>query len=166
MPKSTTVGQTETPLPNVENTPNNLSYEDDNLIISKIYEYSVRAIDDADLYSDYAFPRQGQQNFGGEAVMIENLNLQFDESQNKISLRWDFQPPRQMPEKVRDYYFYIYKSYGGEVIQELTRTESNVFTFSDDKVEKGVLHNYAIQVVYDTGHTGDVSEVKSVEIAE
>lgn len=155
------VGQTVSPLPN---EPNDLIYEDNNMIVGKIYEYAVRAIDDADLYSDYAFPRQGQQNFGGEAVMIENLNLKFDESQNKISLKWDFQPPVQIPENVRDYYFYIYKSYGGEVIKEVTRTDSNVFTFTDEEIEQGVLHNYAIQVVFDTGHTGKMSEVQSIEI--
>ena len=141
-----------------------LSFTDDNMIVGKIYEYAVRAIDDADLYSDYAFPRQGQQNFGGTAVMIQNLNLQFDESQNKISLTWEFQPPMQVPENSQDYYFYIYKSYGGEVIKELSRTDSNVFTFTDDEIETGVLHNYAIQVVFDTGHSGKVSEVQSIEI--
>ena len=145
---------------------NNLNFVDDNLIIGKIYEYAVRAIDDADLYSDYAFPRQGQQNFGGTAVMVKNLQINFDEATNKVNLTWEFEQPKQLPENVKDYYFYIFKSYGGEAIQELTRTDSNVFTFTDEDIEKGVLHNYAIQVVYDTGHTGNVSEVKSVEIAE
>ncbi len=128
------------------------------------YEYSVRALDDGDNYSPNAFPFAASLIYDFNKIIIKDFRVSYTEAHQSMLLEWDFEPPRTLPPSADDYAFYLYKSHGRKNVKEFTRIDKNTLQFVDDKVAPGALHNYAVMVVYNSGASSALSEVKSVLI--
>lgn len=139
-----------------------LKCTDSTAVLGQIYEYSVRAMDDAELYSDYAFPRQGKWTTIPAQLAVTNFKISMEDK--AVRLSWQFSPPSVLPSGATSFQFQIFKSYGGENVAKIASISSNTLSFIDEKLEPGALHNYAVMVVFDSGHAGPLSDVISVKI--
>lgn len=138
------------------------SFTDRTAIVEQLYEYSLRAKDDADLYSDYAFPVKGRKWFNGNVLNVNDLSIDFATNTQSIQLQWQFLAPDFVPLKGLDYRFYLYKSTGEAPVTRYRQLKSQTLSFSDNKVEATVKHNYAIKVVFENGKSSLISEVISI----
>ena len=130
----------------------------------QIYEYTLRAQDDADLFSDYAFIHKARKWFDGKIIAIQNLQIQQDTSAEKsITLNWDFQKPTESILKDVEYRFYVYRSLGDAPLERYRQLESGEQDFKDTKVRKNGKYNYAVKVVFRNGKASPLSEMVSLE---
>jgi hypothetical protein len=139
------------------------TYLDNTAEINLLYEYTIRAKDDVDLYSEYAFPKKGKIPFAGDRMMVSNLQIVYDKNSKSLQLVWDFKEPEKVPEGVSNFEFYILKSIGGEEVEMYTEVTKGDYIFEDKEVEEGGLYNYAIMVVTNAGHMGGMSKIVSVQ---
>ncbi len=90
----------------------------------KMYEYTLRAKDDAGLLSAYAFPVHARPWFDGKIASVKNLQVAYDSTARAMQLTWQFTPPNTEVLKGQDYRFYVYKSFGSNPLaryQQLDR---------------------------------------------
>ena len=129
----------------------------------QLYEYTLRAQDDADLFSDYAFVHKARKWFDGKIITINNLQIEQDTSENpSITLNWEFQNPKESILQDVEYRFYIYRSVGDAPLQRYRQLESDSRIFKDTKVKKEGTYNYAVKVVFRNGKTSPLSEKVSI----
>lgn len=139
-----------------------LEFMDGNVEMDKIYEYSVRAMDDAELYSDYAPAREGKLSLDMTKIIIEDLKAK--QTKEGISLNWDYEKPKHFPKDASSYEFQIFKSYGGKNVTKMATVSSDKTDFIDKDISKDALHNYAVMIVFNTGHTGKLSPIVSIKV--
>ncbi|MEM6320103.1 MAG: hypothetical protein AAF960_20690, partial [Bacteroidota bacterium] len=144
----------------------NRVYFDTTCEMDRHYEYSVRVMDDAENYSEHAFPFSGSLRYDFDKIAIQNLQVVLDESGTVAQLQWEFQPPPKLPPNANSYSFFVFKSEGRAAVKSFAQLDGQTFQFIDEKVQAGVLHNYAVMVVYDSGASSSLSEVKSILIEE
>ena len=132
----------------------------------KRYEYSIRVQDDANLYSPNAHPFSASLLYDFNKIQLNEFTIAYDEEKKSMSLDWVFTPPNRYPPDATDYLFYLYKSYGGEPVEELIKLDKYTDQYEDKEIEQGALHNYAIMVVFDSGASSPLSEIQSILIEE
>ena len=139
---------------------------DEDTKFEQMYQYTMRAIDDANLYSDYCFPQRHKRSFTGDLLLIENLQAIYNAETKQIDLTWEYTEPADTPESVGNFSFYILKSYGAEPVEMYLELEGNDLFTQDVEIAKDAIHNYAVMVIYDNGLSGKMSEVVSLVVAE
>ncbi len=139
---------------------------DEDTKFEQMYQYTMRAVDDANLYSDYCFPQRHKRSFTGDLLLVENLQAIYNAETKQIDLTWEYTEPADTPESVGNFSFYILKSYGAEQVEMYLELEGNDLFTQDVEVAKDAIHNYAVMVIYDNGLSGKMSEVVSVVVAE
>ncbi|GJM36076.1 MAG: hypothetical protein DHS20C18_50770 [Saprospiraceae bacterium] len=142
------------------------SFTDTSTQAEQFYQYTMRAQDDAGLFSDYAFPVKARRWFGGESGTIENLQIAYDSSAQAVNLNWQFAPPADDILKDQDYLFYVYRSLGDSPMLRYRILDRQTTSFSDLKVQKEGQYNYAVKVVFTNGKSGPMTEQKSVAVKE
>jgi hypothetical protein len=144
----------------------NRVYFDTDCEFEQQYEYSIRVQDDANLYSPNAHPFSASLLYDFNKIQVNEFTITYDEEKKLMNLDWTFNPPSRYPPGAGDYLFYLYKSYGGEPVEALIRLDKDTVKYEDREIEQGALHNYGIMVVFDSGASSALSEVKSVLIEE
>jgi fibronectin type 3 domain-containing protein len=140
------------------------SYADTSAQIEQIYEYSMRALDDAALFSGYAFPVKGRRWFGGKIPTVDDLQLTYNSSTQELQLRWTFERPKYDLLEGVNYLFYIYRSIGDNPLLRYRIIDGQNTSFSDLKVKEGEQYNYAIKVVFQNGKGSALSDTVSVQV--
>jgi hypothetical protein len=121
------------------------TYIDNAVGKGKTYYYSMRAIDDSNNTSKYAFPVQGKAYDTGMRPPIENLRVKRNE--NEITLTWNY------PTKNENTFFIIYKkNKKGQLVQHDRSLELS-FRESGNKNA-----TYAIKVFTTDGRQSKISE--------
>ncbi|KAA3636869.1 MAG: hypothetical protein DWQ02_07555, partial [Bacteroidetes bacterium] len=140
-------------------------YLDPLVEIGKDYFYRLMAYDEANNLSDFSGVKQGRVPFPGEAVVVSNLSVVFDQSQleNKNLLEWEYSPINEQIANA-PFVFEIYRSSGGNVVELLTSVEGETMIFEDREISQNVLYNYAVRIRFDNGWVGDLSEIKSIMV--
>lgn len=128
------------------------------------YQYTIRAQDDAGLFSDYAFPVKARRWFAGEIGTIENLQIVYDSTAQTVNLSWQFATPNDDLLKDQDYLFYIYRSLGNSPVLRYRILDRDTTSFSDPKVQKEGTYNYTVKVVFMNGKSGPMTEQQSVAV--
>lgn len=130
-----------------------------------IYEYSMRVVDDAGLYSAYAFPVRARRWFDGSIAEIQNLNVVYNSETGQVDMQWEYEAQwNEILEDV-DYMFYIYRSKGDEEIKRYRLLDSETLSFSDSRVSESDTYNYGVKVVYLDGKAGPMSR-KAIEVSK
>lgn len=140
------------------------SYADTSAKVEQIYEYSMRALDDAALFSGYAFPVKGRRWFGEEILTVEDLQPTYNSNTQKIQLRWTFEPPKYDILQGINHLFYIYRSVGNDALLRYRIIDGQNTSFSDLKVKEGEQYNYAVKVVFQNGKGSALSDTVSVQV--
>jgi hypothetical protein len=138
------------------------SFMDQTAAVEEMYEYSLRAKDDAGLLSEFAFPVKGRRWFEGTILNVENLQAMYDSTAKSIRLDWKFSPPQYEIFKNVDYVYYIYRSIGTAPVIRYRTIESQLTSFNDLKIKAGEQYNYALMVVFMNGKSSGLSEQRSV----
>lgn len=138
------------------------TYIDTNVEYEKVYTYSLRAMDDDGLYSEYALPLKGRKPFTKAIGGITTINTAFDEEQEKVKIQWNFTPPTEAPLADLDYRFIIYKAMSDKPMQRLIQLRSKDPIYMDDKIEGEQEYRYAIMVVYENGKKSKLSQETSI----
>jgi fibronectin type 3 domain-containing protein len=130
----------------------------------QLYEYTLRAQDDADLFSDYAFVHKARKWFDGKIVAIQNLEITYDTTESKrILLAWEFEKPTDELLKNEEYRFYLYRSWGYAPLERYKQLDNTKRDYIDTKIRKPGKYNYAVKVVFKNGKTSPLSEMVFVE---
>lgn len=133
---------------------------------SDLYEgqmmYAVKAVDDFGNQSAYSNPRQIFLSFPAHKF-VPKLNPLSKNKNNTVDVSWQKQS-QDIKGKNIGYKYLLYRSVGSKDVMMYREIPSTEFSVSDDKIQTGVLYNYAIRVKYDNGWTGELSEVKSILI--
>ncbi len=138
-------------------------YLDEEIKPEVTYEYRVQAEDDVGLLSDFPMPKKGRIPFRPQRYVVENLKVSHSKENELINLSWTF----EMSEETAwnsDYEFFIYKSKGRLNVEGWKMVKQNETQSADTDIQEGVLYNYAVQVRFKDGKSGDLSPVKSVLI--
>lgn len=128
------------------------SFIDTNVTTGVTYYYSIRAMDESGLYSDYSSVVFGKPYDSGVRLPIENLSAKVEEK--NIILQWNY------PSLKKDHTFVIYKKNSkGQLVQYDTTTDKS---YTDKRASKE--NYYAIKVVTNDGGQSILSAVVSKEI--
>jgi hypothetical protein len=138
------------------------TYTDVNVAYEKVYTYTLRAMDDDSLYSEYCLPLKGRKPFTKAIGGINTINTAFDEEKKKVKIEWDFTPPTEAPLADLDYRFIIYKGTSTESMQRLIQLRTKDPIYTDDKIEGEQKYRYAIMVVYENGKKSDLSQKTAI----
>lgn len=141
--------------------PSVASYLDSLVEYETVYEYAIQAKDDAELLSELSLPLQGRRYFEKELGSVENLLA--EEVDKKIRLSWSYLNQEDDHLKDEDYRFQVYRSVDGQPIKRYLQLVSKDTTFEDDEVETGIEYVYAIQVIFESGKSSDLSEAVLIE---
>ena len=129
------------------------------------YQYSCRARDDAGNYSDYAFPEMGRRYFEPQSLIVQNLEVRYNETTKLIEIGWEF---KELPAAFLadiPYYFFLYREVGTEGMGKYKQLTANELFFEDENLETEGVYKYAVKVVYENGKTGVVSEPVEITYA-
>lgn len=137
------------------------TFKDNSIQNGTLYQYKIRAKDDANLFSKFSQEVTGRKNkevFNLVTPILQTLTRNGKEMQ----LSWNYTLPIVLPNNATSYKFYIYRSYGASNLQEIGQTNSTIFQFTDSNIEEGALYNYAIKVIFDNGISTDFSQIQSI----
>lgn len=134
--------------------------------LEKMYQYSMRAKDDANLLSVYSYPQKGIRQFRTQDLVVQSLQAVYNSETKNIDLNWAFSDAEEKPTDLGNANFYLYKSYGALELDLIRELDGQTLQLSDEEVSLGAIHNYAIMVVYDNGLMGPVCDAVSVLPAE
>lgn len=128
------------------------SFIDTNVTKGITYYYSIRAMDEGGLFSDYASVVYGKPYDSGVRLPIENLSAKVEEK--NIILEWEY------PLLNTEHTFVIFKRNSkGQLVQYDTTKEKS---YADKRINKE--NYYAVKVVTNDGGQSILSEVVSKEI--
>ena len=115
------------------------SYIDTNVKINQNYYYTMRAVDNSNLYSPYSHPVYGKPYDKGIRPVVSNIVISIENK--KISINWDY------PQTYSGAKFVIYKKDSkGKLIEYAKTTEKK---FIDNNTEKE--NTYSIKVYTNDG---------------
>lgn len=144
-------------IPSTEET----AYLDTNCKMDLYYEYTIEAKDDADLLSEKAFPIKGKVPFQPELFVVQNLVAKLSKDKKQIVVEWIYQPP-EIEGWDSPHSFQLHKSMGKKNVNGIKLLPGDTTTFTDSEIETGTISNYAIQVRFENGKSGQLSPIKSV----
>lgn len=118
-------------------------FTDENVEQGTTYYYSLRALDNAGLYSDFARPVRGKAYDDGVRPVPENLLVTTEE--DTLTLSWEYPP------EPADRFFVIFRVNEAGQVRQVTRTENLSFTGDYDPDET---YRFAIKAfTYDGGES-------------
>ena len=145
-------------------TATDTSFTDLTAETEQLYEYTLRAQDDAGLFSDYSFIHKARKWFDGKIISIQNLALTQDTTSRKhIKIIWEFEPPTEGFLKDVEHRFYLYKSKGDAPLERYKQLKDPARAFIDVNVSQKTQYNYAMKVVFVNGKTSPLSDMVSME---
>lgn len=130
----------------------------------QLYEYTIQVVDDAELYSDFAFPVKGRRWFDNVIPEVVDFSVKYNSKSKTVSLNWTYQPVNHELLEGIDYMFYVYRSIGNAGLTTYRMVDSGKTSFLDQKTTEDGDYNYAIKVVYLNGKSGAMSEQQKVSI--
>ncbi len=122
----------------IHTTPRGTTFTDKDIKPGTAYEYAVRAVDRAGLFSEYSFPLHLKTASGGADARIQ-LTGSYDAAQKNVQLRWP-----AGDENVQFYILYKDKGQGLTLYKSLGAAETT-FAESGDQPPKG---RYALKIKY------------------
>jgi hypothetical protein len=125
-------------------------YIDKNLQKSKNYYYSLRAMDDSNLFSEYAVSVKGRPYDDGNRPKVEDFTLR--KSKDKYVLSWIY------PTASKDTFFIVYKSNKDGDLVQYKRTEKLSFSEKNTKNK----NSYAIRAFTKDGGSSKMSTIVSI----
>ncbi len=148
---------------NIDSIPadQSLIYEDTTWVLDVDYEYRVQVADDVWNLSSFSAPVKMRYPFDHQKALVIDLKASYVADSSYVQLEWDFQElGRFLPDD--DYSFSIYKSAGNYNVSYLQDVPSEEKTFLDKEIVQGVVYNYAVQIHFNGGKSGEMSSPKSV----
>lgn len=142
--------------------PRDTAYTDLSAVEEVLYEYTLRAIDDAGLASDWAFPVKGRRWFGAQIPNVENFAAAYSDSTKTVQLRWDYAPPVTGFLAEVDYSFSVYRAVGTGPLMRYRLFDRNTTRFSDPKSKDDGQYQYAVMVIFKNGKTSVLSPTQTV----
>lgn len=133
---------------------------------SDLYEqnllFAIKAVDDFGNKSEISNSGQAFLQFPSNKHVpkIKQLVLAKNKS---VDVSWQ-KDGLEIKGKKTGYSYHLYRSIGSQNVMFYKEIPDTEFTINDNKVQSGVLYNYAIRVKYENGWTGDLSEIKSILI--
>lgn len=125
--------------------------------VEVLYQYTMIAIDEVDLTSEYAYPFHGRRFFDDELVSVNNFNADFNEDEAQVDLQWQFQRPEIKLLEGVPHYFHLYKSIGDAPPVLYKRLNGDDLSFTDEDVPLKKEINYAIKVVFENGKRSNLT---------
>jgi fibronectin type 3 domain-containing protein len=128
-------------------TPEQKTYTDTTVVINQSYYYSMRAVDNSNLYSPYSHPVYGKPYDKGIRPVVTNLAANV--IQKNVVLNWDY------PQTYAGAIFVIYKKDKKGNLEQYGKTTDK--TFTDGNTEKE--NTYSIKVFTLDGGQSSKSEL-------
>lgn len=122
--------------------------------LDQTYEYTVRAQDDAKLFSDYAFPVFGRRTFDGTGASVRNLSVRINKTAGIATLNWQFDPKETPELSDQPFYFFLYRGVNGGSMEKYKQLSGALRHYDDRDLKKEGAYQYAIKVVWQDGKTG------------
>lgn len=129
-------------------------WRDTSAVLEQMYEYTVRAQDDANLFSDYAFPIYGRRFFDGTGASVRNLTIRLNKSAGIATLNWQYDPAETPELSNQTFYFFLYRSVDGGPMEKYKQLSGTLRHYDDRELKKEGTYQYAIKVVWQDGKTG------------
>ena len=105
-----------------------------------IYEYRVRALDDADLWSPTAFPVSLKSVDYSRIPPPENLEVSLREKSSGIEIKWDYSSAKGIE-------FVLYRAVNGGGFLPIVKLEAPDKQFVDTRTRKGQTYEYNVMAV-------------------
>ncbi|MEM9260450.1 MAG: fibronectin type III domain-containing protein, partial [Bacteroidota bacterium] len=139
------------------------SFTDEEVVIGKSYEYSMKAVDDSDNVSRQGNVQSVKIPFPAEEVAVTAFSATASQNQANPAntLSWAYTPPER-DLRGGDYEFVIYRGSGARALQEIAKVPAGTLTYTDTNIYSSVLYNYAVRVRFANGWQGAMSPVKSI----
>lgn len=131
-----------------------------------IYEYSLRAKDDVDLYSVYTMPLVGRRYFEANLEAVKDISASYNEDDNAIQLQWVYDVSDHPALQGQDYRYVIYRSFDDQPLERLIQRVDKSENFTDNDIEEGRSYKYAIQVLYESGKKSGMSNEAIVQTSD
>jgi hypothetical protein len=140
-------------------------WTDTTAILEKQYTYTVRAQDDAALFSDYAFPVYGRQRFKGVIGSLQIVIANYEPDQKVVSLGW-LLDEKSIPDELKDqdYYFFLYRKTALGGLEKYQQFQADKRAFTDRKLPENGTYTYRLKIVFADGKTGNPTEPAFVEV--
>lgn len=140
-----------------------LSFTDEEVVIGKSYEYSMKALDDAGNVSRQGNVQSVKIPFPAEEVAVTAFTAvaSQDQANPANTLSWEYTPPER-DLRGGDYEFVVYRGSGARALQEIAKVPAGTMTYTDNDIYSSVLYNYAVRVRFANGWQGAMSPVKSI----
>ena len=119
------------------------------------YEYSLEAVDDANLHSDKSFPLNVKVYDSGVRPPVRDFIVIKNPDGKELQLSWKYS-------EKGDFRFVIYRSMDGKDLMTYKSLLSDKLSFIDSNLIKGT-YQYSIKVVYKDG--GESEAVKSIPVS-
>jgi uncharacterized protein len=142
--------------------PRDTAYTDLSAVEEVLYEYTLRAVDDAGLASDWAFPVKGRRWFGAPIPNVENFTAAYSDSTKTVQLRWEYAPPVTGFLAEVDYSFSLYRAVGTGPLMRYRLFDRNTTAFFDPKSKNDGQYQYAVMVIFKNGKTSALSQTQTV----
>ncbi len=142
--------------------PRDTAFTDFSAVEEVLYEYTLRAIDDAGLASDWAFPVKGRRWFGAQIPNVENFTAAYSDSTKTVQLRWAYAPPVTGFLAEVDYSFSVYRAVGTGPMMRYRLFDRNTTQFSDPKSKTDGQYQYAVMVIFKNGKTSALTPPQTV----
>jgi uncharacterized protein len=143
-----------------------LAFTDTSAQLEVLYDYSVRALDDAGLYSGYAFPAYGRLAFSGQGGQVQSLKARYEPAMRAVVLNWQWEE-NKLPALLRgqEYYFFLYRAEGdSELYEKYQQLGSRVRQYTDRGLNTDGNYRYRLKIVYADGKSGELSDAAMVEV--
>lgn len=138
-----------------------LLYEDTTWVLDVDYEYRVQVADDVWNFSDFSAPVKMRYPFDHQKALVIDLKANYIADSSHVQLEWDFRElGRYLPDD--GYSFSIYKSAGNYNVSYYQDVPAEERLFLDKDIVQGVVYNYAVQIHFNGGKSGEMSPPKSV----
>jgi len=133
--------------------PNAITYTDTSASMDVLYEYSIRAVDEAGLQSEPSFPVLARRPFDKNLLRIENFSVLKDSINGQVNLSWDFFAPANILNS-NNFLFSIYESFDSYSWRKLRQVPAGKNQFSHKRALKDSEKiYYGIKAVLTDGQT-------------
>ena len=130
-------------------------YTDKNVVKNKKYEYSLRAIDNANLESKESILVKVKIYDTGLRDEILDFKALLSQDKKSISISWQ-------PLKDKNCNIIIYRSYNGNAMKMYTSIMSKEDEYKDFSIQEKGSYKYSIQAVYPDGGKSPITEIKEI----
>ena len=141
-------------------------YLDTSAVVEQLYEYSLRALDDAGWFSDYAFPVKGRRWFSDELLLVTGLTAALDAEKKSVIIKWTYSPPSEGLLNGETYRFFLYRAVGDGPMERFRQIAGETYDYIDARLIKDQPLHYAVKVVFRDGKTSPMSDIVTVPAAD